>query len=47
LVFDARQIPTRRAGARNTFKEPAGGMVGYSKRERIETTPTRGEDDPL
>jgi hypothetical protein len=31
LVFGARQIPTRRAGARNTFKEPAGGMVGYSK----------------
>jgi hypothetical protein len=33
LVFDARQIPTRCAGARNTFEEPAGGMVGYSKLE--------------
>jgi hypothetical protein len=31
LVFDASQIPTRRAGAQNTFKEPAKGMVGYSK----------------
>jgi hypothetical protein len=31
LDFDARQIPTRRAGACNTFKKPAGGMVGYSK----------------
>jgi hypothetical protein len=31
IGVDARQIPTRRARARNTFKEPAGGMVGYSK----------------
>jgi hypothetical protein len=36
LVFDARQIPTRRAGARNTFKEPAGGMVGYSKQGQMQ-----------
>jgi hypothetical protein len=28
LVFDARRIPPRRAGACNTFKEPAGGLWG-------------------
>jgi hypothetical protein len=28
LVFGARQIPNRRAEARNTFKEPAKGMHG-------------------
>ena len=27
----AGSLPPRRAGARNTFEEPAGGMVGYSK----------------
>ena len=28
LVFDARRIPPRRAGACNTLKEPAGGLWG-------------------
>ncbi len=28
MVFGARRVPPRRAGARNTFKEPAGGMWG-------------------
>ena len=28
LVCDARRIPPRRAGACNTFKEPAGGLWG-------------------
>jgi hypothetical protein len=28
LVFGARRVPPRRAGARNTFKEPAGGLWG-------------------
>ncbi len=28
MVWDARQIPPRHAGAHNTFKEPARGMWG-------------------
>ena len=28
MVFDARRIPPRRAGACNTLKEPAGGLWG-------------------
>ena len=28
LVFGARRIPSRRARACNTFKEPAGGLWG-------------------
>jgi hypothetical protein len=35
LVFGARQIPPRRAGARITFKEPAGGMWGILNKEII------------
>jgi hypothetical protein len=36
LVFGARRIPPRCAGARNTFEEPAGGMVGYSKLGQVQ-----------
>jgi hypothetical protein len=38
LVFGTRRIPPRRAGARNTFEEPAGGMVGYSKLDTLVDT---------
>jgi hypothetical protein len=36
LVFDARRIPPRRAGACNTLKEPAGGLWGILNKENAE-----------
>jgi hypothetical protein len=35
LVFDARRIPPRRAGACNTLKEPAGGLWGILNESKI------------
>jgi len=39
LVFDARRIPPRRAGACNTLKEPAGGLWGILNKKHLTILP--------
>jgi len=43
LVFDARRIPPRRAGACNTLKEPAGGLWGILNKPTNRWNYTNGQ----